>query len=168
MDKKQLCEAMYALPGGVVVRRQKNKGMALATIVVAVVMLSSTSLFSQSMTANLSSAAVLVGISALVVGVIWLLSLLFDKEGQPVLARTNLPLRYEERYFPLEERGRVMQLIDGVKLAEVVTHTNNQVSGIVVALYRNHDNTFGAMQAYEYIDYEYRPITPVRYTDTQR
>ena len=106
MDKKTLCEAMYALPGEVVVRRPKKKLYAVVTLVAALLMLAATSLMSDSLSVNLHSSAILVALSALSIGIIWLLVLLFDKQGVPVLKKTGRELRYEERYFTVADATR--------------------------------------------------------------
>lgn len=167
MDKKTLCEAMYALPGEVVVRRPKKKLYAVVTIVAAVLMLAATSLMSDSLSINLHSSAILVALSALGIGIIWLLVLLFDKQGVPVLKRTGRELRYEERYFSVGERNEVLRMVDNRLLKRLLATKSGQISGIAVAIYYADDKEFGAMQAYEYIDFEYRPITLVRTVGTQ-
>ena len=151
MDKKTLCEAMYALPGEVVVRRPKKKLYAVVTLVAALLMLAATSLMSDSLSVNLHSSAILVALSVLSIGIIWLLVLLFDKQGVPVLKKTGRELRNE-----------VLRMVDNRLLKRLLATKSGQVSGIAVAIYYADDKEFGVMQAYEYIDFEYRPITLVR------
>ena len=53
-------------------------------------------------------------------------------------------------------------MVDNRLLKRLLATKSGQVSGIAVAIYYADDKEFGVMQAYEYIDFEYRPITLVR------
>lgn len=60
--------------------------------------------------------------------------------------------------------NEVRRFVEEGSLKRIIAADTKQASGIAVAIYRTEDCSFGVMQAYEYVGYEYRPITPVKTT----
>ena len=162
MDKISLCEAMYALPSGVVVRRKKSLFPSIAVMVAGVALVVLYFMMREGWSNNLATSVILIAGGALLVGLLMLVSRLTDKEGCPCLAATGETLRYVERYFPLERRAEIKHYIEEGSLKRLFAAPDGEVSGIAVAIYHSADKQFAAMQAYEYIGFEYRPITAVR------
>lgn len=162
MDKNTLCEAMYALPSGVVVRRKKSYLPSLAILAVGVALIVLYFLMHSNWSNNLASSLILVAGAAVLIGGLMFVTRLTDREGRPALAATGKPLRYVERYFRVEQRAEISRLVEEGSLARLFATPDGQVSGIAVALYHSPDGAFAAMQAYEYIDFEYRAITPIK------
>ena len=162
MDKISLCEAMYALPCGVVVRRKKSLFPSIAVMVAGIALVVLYFMMREGWSNNLASSVILIAGGALLVGLLMLVSRLTDKEGCPALAATGEKLRYVERYFPLERRAEIQRYIDEGALNRLFATPEGQVSGISVAIYHSADRKFAAIQAYEYIGFEYRPITGVK------
>lgn len=163
MDKKSICEAMYALPSGVVVRRKRTIGMPLLILAIGIgVVAINYGMDIEAQSADFSSSLLLIAGATIIVGLLLLLSRLFDREGYPWHTPTRRPLRYEERFYPVEQRNEVQRMVDEAAYLRLVAADTKRTSGIAVAIYRSEDKRFAAMQAYEYIDYEYRPITGIR------
>ena len=162
MDKNMLCEALYALPSGVVVRRKKSLAPAIYTLAFGLILLALYFMRLDQISNNLSSSLILLTGGVLLIGLLMMLSRIVDKEGVPVLTKTGKRLRYVERYFPIDERNYVQQLIDQGALRHLLSLSDNSVSGISVAMYYSEDKHIAAMQAYEYISFEYRPITGIK------
>lgn len=163
MDKKSICEAMYALPSGVVVRRKKNQIVPLLILAVGIGMVVlNYGLDVEAQSADVSASLMLVAGATIIVGLLMCLSRLFDSEGYPWHTPTRRPLRYEERFYPIEQRNEIQRMVDEAAYLRLVAADTKRTSGITVAIYRSEDQRFAAMQAYEYIDYEYRPITGIR------
>ena len=98
MDKKSICEVMYALPDGVVVRRKRSYILPVFVFLigVALVVLS----YSMELSANNHSSMILVAGATVIVGILMICNRIFDTEGRPWHVPTNSPLRYEERFLP--------------------------------------------------------------------
>ena len=109
MDRNKICEAMYALPGGVVVKRRKSQLRAAVLFIAGVALVVVNNMYGAELTNNMRSAIVFIG-------------------GLLGLARANVP-------------------------------------ALTVALYRTPDNSFAAMQAFEYADLEYKPLTRLNIVD---
>lgn len=165
MDKKKICESLYASHADVVVRRKKNYMLPAFVLLLGIVLVAANYLLAvESISTDISSALLLAAGATIMVGVLMLLSRIADREGEPWHLPTNKPLKYEERFFPLEERKQVCELVEGGNYLKLVAADSGAVSGIAVAIYRTQDLSLVAMQAYEYLDYEYRPITEVCYS----
>ena len=84
MDKIKICEAMYALPGEVVVRRRKSLVLPAALLAAGVAILVLNHVYGASMTNNLRSSAVFIGGSLALAGMITLAARFFSAEGAPL------------------------------------------------------------------------------------
>lgn len=169
MDKKTICEAMYALPGGVVVRRKKNYILPALTLMLGIVLvILNYQLDIEATSADVSSALMLTAGATIIVGMLLLLSRIFDGEGRPWHLPSDTALQYEERFFPVERREEIRHLVEDGAYLKLVAADTGALSGIAVSVYRTKDLTFVAMQAYEYVDYEYQPITAVRCIEAKK
>ncbi len=162
MDKNNLCEAMYALPNGIVIRRKKSYIPAISILVIGLLMIVLYFSIEEQLSNNAASSLMLITGAAVMVGLLMLATRVSDHEGCPALASTGKRLRYAEYYFPVERRSEVQRYIDEGALKRIFAAPDNQTSGIGVALYYSDDKQFAAMQAFEYIGFEYRPITGVK------
>ena len=90
MDKTKICEAMYALPGAVVIRRRKSFLMPVLLVAAGIALLILNRSFRADLSNDLRSAIVFVGASLLLAGVAVLFARLFSA-GNPV-SYTHLTL----------------------------------------------------------------------------
>lgn len=162
MDKIKICEAMYALPGEVVVRRRKSLVMPAALFVAGAALLVLNHVYGPALTNNLRSALVFVGGSLALAGMITLAARFFSAEGTPYYRPGRCYLRYRELYFGRGDAHAVEQSVADGDVQRLLTLPQAQVPAVSVALYHTPDNRFAAMQAFEYADLEYRPLTRLR------
>ena len=148
MDKIKICEAMYALPGEVVVRRRKSLVLPAALLAAGVAIL----------VLNRSS-AVFIGGSLALAGMITLAARFFSAEGAPYYRAGRSYLRYDELYFERSQSRDVVALVAEGNVERLLAMPHARVPAVSVAMYRTPDNRFAAMQAFEYADLEYRPLT---------
>lgn len=168
MDKKMICEAMYALESGLVVRRKKNYIVPGLILVIGTVLIVLNYLLDvEARSADLSSSLLLIAGATVIVGVLMVLSRLFDSEGEPWHKPTRKMLKYEERFYPLEQKEEILRLVEQGAYLKLVAADKGLTSGIAVAIYHATDLSFYAMQGYEYIDYEYQPVTAIRCVSDQ-
>ena len=142
MDKIKICEAMYALPGEVVVRRRKSLVLPAALLAAGVAILVLNHVYGASMTNNLRSSA-----------------RFFSAEGAPYYRAGRSYLRYDELYFERSQSRDVVALVAEGNVERLLAMPHARVPAVSVAMYRTPDNRFAAMQAFEYADLEYRPLT---------
>ena len=153
MDKIKICEAMYALPGEVVVRRRKSLVLPAALLAAGVAILVLNHVYGASMTNNLRSSAVFIG------GSLALAARFFSAEGAPYYRAGRSYLRYDELYFERSQSRDVVALVAEGNVERLLAMPHARVPAVSVAMYRTPDNRFAAMQAFEYADLEYRPLT---------
>ena len=103
MDKTKICEAMYALPGAVVIRRRKSFLMPVLLVAAGIALLILNRSFRADLSNDLRSAIVFVGASLLLAGVAVLFARLFSA-GNPYYPAGRCYLRYEELFFEIYEK----------------------------------------------------------------
>lgn len=162
MDKSKICEALYALPGKVVVRRRKPIVMPVVLSAAGAALIAATNLYGAELNVNLRSAAVFIGGALAVAGFVLLLVRLFGGEGAPFHRAAKCFLRYEELYFERTELDAVVRQVGDGAVQRLIERGRGRVPAVAVALYRTPDSRFAAMQAFEYADLEYRPLTGLR------
>lgn len=166
MDKKTICEAMYALPSGVVVRHKKSLIVPILILAIGIALVALNYVLDvEAYSADFSSSLLLIAGATIIVGLLMLCTRIVDSEGQPWHSPSNAPLKYEERFYPTEQRHEILRLVDEAAYLKLLANDKGSVSGIAVAIYRSSDLSFVAMQAYEYLDYEYHPVTGIRCLD---
>lgn len=162
MDKNKICEALYALPGNVVVRHRKPLLIPAVLLVAGVAMIVANNMYSAAISNNLSSSLVFVGGILTLVGLVLLSMRLFGSNGVPFHRDARRYLSYDEIYFDRKVRDAVMRNIDEGNVEQLLKMEHAQVPAVTVAVYRTPDNRFAAMQAFEYADLEYRPLTQLK------
>ena len=84
---------------------------------------------------------------------------LFSAEGAPYYRAGRSYLRYDELYFERSQSRDVVALVAEGNVERLLAMPHARVPAVSVAMYRTPDNRFAAMQAFEYADLEYRPLT---------
>lgn len=162
MDKTKICEAMYALPGEIVVRRRRSLGLPLMLLAAGALLLIVNGAYGERFSNDLRSALVFTGGVTALAGVIALAVRIFSTEGIPYHSREHCFLRYEELYFDRTARTDVVGMVGDGAVERLLKLPRAQVPAVAVAIYRTGDNRFAAMQAYEYADLEYKPLTELK------
>ena len=165
MDKNKICEALYALPGGVVVKRRKSMAVPAVLFVVGAAMLVVNNMYGAELTNNLRSAVVFTGGILAIAGMIVAAAQTFGSGGVPFHKENRSYLLYEELYFDRGARSEVMQSVDEGAVEQLLGMKHAQVPAVAVAVYRTPDNRFAAMQAFEYAELEYKPLTRLKIVD---
>lgn len=111
MDKTKICEAMYALPGAVVIRRRKSFLMPVLLVAAGIALLILNRSFRADLSNDLRSAIVFVGASLLLAGVAVLFARLFSA-GNPYYPAGRCYLRYEELFFEIYEKTAVARCVE--------------------------------------------------------
>lgn len=158
MDKNILREAMYALPGSVVVKRRKPLLMPAVLFLAGAAMIVSNNLYGAELTNNLRSSLVFTGGALAVAGLIFVVARMFGSDGLPFHNGLRCYLLYDELYFERGMRDEVLESVAQGDLERLLRIRRADVPALTVSLYRAPDNRFAALQAYEYAELEYRPL----------
>ena len=159
MSKYDMCEALYALPGGVVVKRRKPiavPALLLAAGVAILVINSQIEASAEMM--NLKSALVLFGAVAAVVGAVMLALRLTGSSGAPYHAADGCYLQCKELKFNKEKSAQLRDLVNRGDFATLRSIGQSDISALTVIEYSSPKSRVVACQAFEYLELELRPV----------
>lgn len=161
MNKNELCEAICALPDGAIVRRRKSLFMPVVLLLAGAAMIVANNVSGAELTNNLRSALVFVGGTVAVVGLMLLLTRIFGG-GALYHKEAKSFLRYEELYFDRTFWREVTSYVEDGDMKRLHALDRSRVPAVAVAIYATPDRRFAAMQAFEYTDLEYRPLSGLK------
>ncbi len=140
MKTNDICEALYALPGGVVEARRRPvvKPLAIALAGAALLVVDTVAIDSDS--GNLDAAMLLIGSTMLLWGLIAATTRLFGQGRVPYYRPDGVYLRRRERYYRHEQ----------------LTETN--VSAVTLVEYVSPRSAMSARRVYAYAEFDRRPI----------
>ena len=166
MSKYDMCEALYALPGGVVVRRRKPIAMPTALLAAGVVLLIINSQIEASAEMmNLKSALVLFGAVAAVVGAVILVLRMMGGAGAPYHAADGCYLKCKELKFNKEKSAQLRDLVNRGDFTTLHSLPEDGVSAVTVVMYTSPRSGFCAAQVFEYFELELRAVSELKVTD---
>ena len=166
MSKYDMCEALYALPGGVVVKRRKPIAMPTALLVAGVALLIINSQIEASAEMmNLKSALVLFGAVAAVVGAVILALRMMGGTGAPYHAADGCYLKCKELKFNKEKSAQLRDLVNRGDFTTLRSLPEDGVSAVTVVMYTSPRSGFCAAQVFEYFELELRAVSQLRVTD---
>lgn len=165
MDKHKISEALYALPGDVVVKRRKSQLVCAVLFIAGAALIAVNNIYGAELTNNLRSSIVFIGGILVVAGMVMAAARMFGSGGAPFHSGERCFLLYEELYFDRDTRSEVMQAVADGAVERLLGMKRAQVPALTVAVFRTSDNRFSAMQAFEYADLEYKPLTGLKIAD---
>ena len=166
MSKYDMCEALYALPGGVVVKRRKPIAMPAALLVAGVALLIINSQIGASAEMmNLKSALVLFGAVAAVVGAVIMALRMMGGAGAPYHAADGCYLKCKELKFNKEKSAHLRDLVNRGDFTTLRSLPEDGVSAVTVVMYSSPRSGFCAAQVFEYFELELRAVSQLRVTD---
>lgn len=163
MVKYDMCEALYALPGGTVIPHKKPLMMPLLTTIVGVALLAINGLgLAGADSPNLKSALVLFGVVFALAGGIILIIRLAGKSTMPYHKKDGCFLRREELKFRKDQKTTVTELLRKGDFTNLRQIPSNGVSAFVVVIYSSPKSGYIAAQAFEYLDLEFQPASELK------
>ena len=161
-----MCEALYALPGGVVVKRRKPIAMPAVLLVAGVALLIINSQIEASAEMmNLKSALVLFGAMMAVVGTVILVLRMMGGAGAPYHAADGCYLKCKELKFNKEKSAQLRDLVNRGDFTTLRSLPEDGVSAVTVVMYSSPRSGFCAAQVFEYFELELRAVSQLRVTD---
>lgn len=163
MSKYDMCEALYALPDGVVVKRRKSVAVPLLLLVAGAAMLVANGFVGGSAdNADLKSALVLFGVIMVLSGGITAAVRLFGDGGAPYHSGDGCFLRREELKFDKERAAEVADAIRRGDFEALRAIPQGGVSAVTAVLYSSAASGFAACRAFEYVELEMRPVCEMK------
>ncbi|MBR6560240.1 MAG: hypothetical protein IKT75_03705 [Alistipes sp.] len=163
MAKYDMCEALYALPGSVVVPHKKPLAMPLLITVLGATLLAVNGWWLKDVDMpDVKSALVLFGAVFAMVGGAILVARLAGSSTLPYHKNDNNYLRHETLKFKKEQKAKVMELINKGDTATLKKLPSDGISALVVEVYSSPKSGYTATQAFEYLDLEWQPVSELK------
>ena len=160
MSNRKLCEALYALPDNIIIKRRKSLFVPIVLLVVGVVLIVANNMLqSTSDLDNLRSALILFGGSFLCVGLVILFMRFSDSGFDPYHSVDGCFLKREELKFQKEQRSMVLDLLSKRDFTTLRALPSEGISALMVVLYFSPKSDFCVAQAFEYVDLELQAVS---------
>ena len=163
MKNYDMCEALYALPGGVVQPRRKPVALPLLVAIAGVAMMVANAMLPKSVEyANLKSALVLFGVLFALVGVVVCVIRFSGRSCAPWHVQDGCFLKREELKFVKERSSMVRDLVRKGDFATLRSLPDDGVSAVTVVVYSSPRSGFCAAQVFEYVDMELQAVGDIK------
>ena len=162
MDRMKFCEELYASHGDVIIARRRSVIAPMSiTVAGAALLVLNALLPDDAELVNLRSVLVLAGAVAAIVGIVMLSARMFGS-GVPYHKGCRSYLRGEVLMFDESRRRQVLEAIAAGDAGALLAIPRRNVSSVSVLFYSTPDGSFVAMQPFEYVDLEYRPLGDIK------
>lgn len=163
MAKYDMCEALYALPGGDIVCRRKSITTPLAMVIAGLALLVINNfMIGELDMPNLKSTLVLFGAVFVMVGGALLFARIAGHSTAPYHQKDHCYLHHEELKFNKEQKSVVLDLLNKGDFTTLRTIPSDGISALVVEIYTSPKSGFTAAQAFEYVELELRPTSELK------
>ncbi len=160
MLTEDICKALYALPGGVVVPRRRTVVMPMIITFIGVALLVMNSMMVEDSAGATAMTLTMAGTIMLCYGIVATIVRLRSKSMVPYDQEAKCYMRYRERYYDHELLSAVRKALatnDDECLEQLPT---SSISAIILVEYRTPGGRRAAYALYEYQEFEYRLIEP--------
>ncbi|MEG0498866.1 MAG: hypothetical protein RSB29_00755 [Alistipes sp.] len=162
MDKNKICEALYVLPENVIIRHRKSVVVPVLVLLAGAAMLVLNHVFATEMSNNLRSSLMFMGALIAIFGLVMTLVRLFGNSSEPYHRPSKCALQYEELYFDHKLWRDVVESVNSGDVTRLRSMAHSQVPAVAVAMYTTPNGAFAAVQAFEYAELEYRPLSELK------
>lgn len=155
MNAFEICEALYALPGGVVESRRRPIFKPVALVFIGIVLLVINFVAIDSSMEALSMLLLVLGVGVMIYGIIVVVMRRGSEEDVPYHTPSKSYMRYSERYYDHSQLGKLQSAIESGARSEIDSIDTSNISAIILACYRSADGSIVAYGLYHYVDMEY-------------
>lgn len=161
MNKKDICEVLYASYGEFVERRRKGLVWPIIVLVAGLAILAVNMVIDNGADSNnLKSTLVLVGSITAVVGVVLVLMRILGA-GAPYHKGSKSFLVERTYSFAHTQREKAVAAAKACDMKALASLPQSEVPSITVVTYSLRNGEFAAVQAFAYEELEYRPLFDV-------
>lgn len=161
MIANEICEALYALPGGVVAPRRRPICKPLCLALLGAVLLIVNFVAVTDKSGALSMSLMVLGIALFAYGAIVTIVRLSSDDRVPYHLPSKRHMRYSERYYSREQLADVQRALASGDAKAIAALPTGNVSAITVVGYHAADGSIDAFAAYEYVAFDSKIIGEV-------
>lgn len=162
MIRHEICEALYALPNGVVQPRRRSVVKPLCIALMGVVAMVANVLFTGFSNDALSMLLIVLGVSFILYGIIVTMMRLIGNEQVPYHTPSGGYMNYRERYYSREALAELTAAIAKHDKERIDSVKTSSISAITLAECSTKDCSVTAYALYEYDNYEDRLVGEVK------
>ena len=162
MIRYEICEALYALPNGVVQPRRRSVVKPLCIALAGVAVVVANVMFTGFSNDTLSMLLTVVGASLMLYGLVVTMMRVAGDERVPYHTPSNRYMEYRERCYSREELAELTDAIANHDTARIDNIKTSSISAITLAECSTKDGTLVAYALYEYDNYEDRLVGKVK------
>ncbi|MBP3317579.1 MAG: hypothetical protein J6L01_03725 [Alistipes sp.] len=163
MSKTDICKALYALPGEVVVPRRKSFLKPVMIMLVGVLFfVVNTFIPGATEYINLKSAIVLFGAVLALVGLALIVLRMGEGGVAPYHTKDCCFLKEHVLKFDKHKNTQITELINKGDFETLMNLPKDDVSAITVVVYSSPKSEFCAAQAFDYFEFELHPMCEVK------
>ena len=155
MNAFEISEALYALPGDVVVARRRPIFKPMMFALLGMVLLIINIVAIDSSMESLSMLLLVVGVGLLGYGIVVVAMRLMSDESVPYHIPTKRYMCYTESYYDRSHLAELQSAITRGDESTIASIEKSNVSTITLVSYRATDNSLAAYALYQYVDLEY-------------
>ena len=162
MIRQDICEALYALPNGVVQPRRRSVVKPLCIALAGMAVMVANVIFTGFSNDALSMLLVVVGVSLILYGIIATMMRMVGDERVPYHTPTQCYMNYRERYFSHEKLAELKAALSVHDIERIDSIETSSISAITLAECTTKDGILMAYALYEYDNYEDRLVDKVK------
>lgn len=162
MIRQEICEALYALPNGVVQPRRRQITRPVITATVGVALLLTALLMPSTKEGMLEMALIIGGGALLLYGLCVVVMMRYiSHDTAPYHTPSKSYMSYRERYYTLDKAAELKAAIAAKDYNSLEAVETSNISTLIVAECRSKDGSIVALALYEYAIFEHIMVNKV-------
>lgn len=162
MIEHNICEALYALPGGVVEPRRQPVCKPILATIVGAVLLFINFLAIDDKSGALGMTLMVAGITLLLFGIVVTIARLTSDKRIPYHTPSKRYMRYSERYYDRAQLEMLKKYVSSGDRLMIDSLQTSNVAAITLVEYHSADDTLIAYAIYEYYEFDNRLISEIK------
>lgn len=162
MIEHNICEALYALPGGVVEPRRQPVCKPILATIVGAVLLFINFLAIDDKSGALGMTLMVAGITLLLFGIVVTIARLTSDKRIPYHTPSKRYMRYSERYYDRAQLEMLKKYVSSGDRLMIDSLQTGNVAAITLVEYHSVDDTLIAYAIYEYYEFDNRIISEIK------
>ena len=161
MIRQEICEALYALPNGVVQPRRRPITRPVITAIVGVALLLTALLMPSTKEGTLEIALIVVGGVLSLYGLCVVMMRYINHDTVPYHTPSKSYMSYRERYYTLDKSAELKAAIAAKDYNRLEAVETSNISTLIVVECRSKDGSIVALALYEYAIFEHIMVDKV-------
>ncbi len=156
MIRQEICEALYALPNGVVAAQRRSVAMPIVIALVGAALLAAYFVMLDGTAGALSMSLIVAGGTLVLYGLVATVVRIASNDTVPYHTPTKSYMSYRERLYAHESGAKLKEAVAAGDLKRIEEIETSNISALTLGECRTKDGSIVALALYEYTNYEDR------------